>query len=184
MQTTKEQHIDIYIACMEEYGFHHTMDVPVYYQVGDQYYKTGKESALGISPKTPGWKELVKQHIMESEEAYNETRRYLIVNGRIPLTMENVEGLPNFYLSRDDTPEKVRKTLLEKAKEAFESNDYNQWEFDEDIILEDLEEMEMRLDGFWIEYSDVDGFKVTIKKKSIIEMTYNILLKFPLEEIL
>lgn len=170
---------------MKEYGFHHIMDVPLYYQVGDQYYKTAsKETALGVSPEIPGWEELVRQHIMESEQAYNECRRYLLCNGRISLTMENVEGLPNFYLSRDDIPEKTRKALLEKASKVLEDDVEDQWEFDEDIILEDLEEMEMRLDGFWINHSDVDGFKITIKKKSIIEMTYNILIKFPLEEIL
>jgi len=96
--------------------------------------------------------------------------RYLLVNGHIEATPENLAlmGDTEFYLDAEHMPEQLKKQALEHYENFPENAD-----FDEELEIEEIEIHGHKLEGAWICNGNMTGFKVCVTRTVKVESTYN-----------
>lgn len=107
---------------------------------------------------------------LNTEYGRSNAARYLLVNGLIPFTKENVEltGKWNWYISSERLPQALQDAVLKKALDGEAEG----WEFDEEAEMEQKESGGGSLEGVWIRNGQIEDAKITRMRTIEVQTTY------------
>ena len=164
MTLTSEQ-LELYIAKAKEHNFH----TP---NLTETERRLGIVTMETLSARTPEGEKLLRRRLKTVKGEDAEARRYLIVNGLIPVTPENVKGIPEFYVDAGCLPKEIVEELEQYGREHEDEADYS-----EDAEEDTVETQQFRLKGAWIEEGQIKSLHLIRHEKREAEAVYNTRMK-------
>jgi len=105
-------------------------------------------------------------------DSLHEVVRYLLVNGHINFTEENLAlmGDREFFLGADKVPKEFHEKLIELAK----GTDRKDWTIDDDFEREEKKLLDTELEGIRIKAGRVAGVKIGLSRMVEVYQTYDV----------
>ena len=187
----KEEYIQLYIEAQKEYNFgfsvittkmiEHVLLSNTEHSTADAlkllslHHPASQTSYIRIEDDDGGFAERIIRIYADLKRGDKDIRQYLLVNGHIPLTPENLQGIDG-YISANSIPVELTAKLLKIAED--EVGDYQ-----EEVETGNFGEVKgVRLDGAWFENGIVENFKVKRTRHIEVITDYTITLEEEVDE--
>lgn len=103
-----------------------------------------------------------------TEAGQEQAARYLLTNGFIPLTKDNVALInEEFYIDAKLLPKALEAFVLNRAKA-----EQREWEADEEDEEEELKILREYIYGVWVKEGKITGAKVVQEREIRVSTTY------------